>query len=104
MFSMFRKWVGRGAGFRDFLRLPSVKENRSNRRTLPFPEIRDVDPSNPRGVGKAKAGHKPAFSLQESWACGRPKVMKRPSIRQLLSVEAPPSPLSSRAANLPAAS
>jgi len=27
--------LGRGAGFRDFLRLRSAKENRSNRRTLP---------------------------------------------------------------------
>jgi hypothetical protein len=30
----YQHWMGRGAGFRDFLRSPSAKENRSNRRTL----------------------------------------------------------------------
>jgi uncharacterized membrane protein YcaP (DUF421 family) len=43
-------WAGRGAGFRDFLRLSSAKENRSNRRTLPV-TIYGVDPSEvARGV------------------------------------------------------
>jgi len=50
--------VGRGAGFRDFLRLPSAKENRSNRRTLPISshkvdlsicgEVRNSGPVEPR--------------------------------------------------------
>jgi hypothetical protein len=48
--------MGRGAGFRDFLRSPSAKENRSNRRTLPtsshkvdlsnFGEVRKSGPAN----------------------------------------------------------
>jgi hypothetical protein len=38
--------AGRGAGFRDFLRLPSAKENRNNRRTLPGTQRNEVDPSN----------------------------------------------------------
>jgi hypothetical protein len=37
--------MGRGAGFRDFLRSPSAKENRSNRRTLPISSHK-VDLSN----------------------------------------------------------
>jgi hypothetical protein len=32
--SLYLCYAGRGAGFRDFLRLPPAKENRSNRRTL----------------------------------------------------------------------
>ena len=64
---------GRGAGFRDFLRLPSAKENRSNRRTLPAkfmifqPRIHlDVDPSNCGGVGKTEAGKSRPFPYRLS--------------------------------------
>jgi hypothetical protein len=37
------------------------------------------------------------FSTEDSWACGPPKVMKKASVRQLLSIEPLPFPLSSRA-------
>jgi hypothetical protein len=56
-----QNWAGRGAGFRDFLCLPSAKENRSNRRTLPLSfERNKVDPSNLEGWGKRRpAGRRP---------------------------------------------
>ncbi|AXC15217.1 hypothetical protein ACPOL_5973 [Acidisarcina polymorpha] len=34
--------AGRGAGFRDFLRLSPAQENRVSRRTLPAPDPTDV--------------------------------------------------------------
>src|SRR5882757_4952396 len=37
------------------------------------------------------------FSTEDSWARGPPKVMKKASVRQLLSIEPLPFPLSSRA-------
>jgi hypothetical protein len=36
------------------------------------------------------------FSTEGSWTCGPPKVMKSAPVQRLLSLEAPPSPLSSR--------
>jgi len=52
--------AGRGAGFRDFLRLPSAKENRSNRRTLPgFQIITRLTSRSKRGEeikGRPRAG------------------------------------------------
>jgi hypothetical protein len=48
--------MGRGAGFRDFLRLPSAKENRSNRRTLPISSHK-VDLSNFGEVRNAGPAH-----------------------------------------------
>jgi len=57
---LYQHWMGRGAGFRDFLRLPSAKENRSNRRTLPTSshkvelsnrgEVRKPGPANEAGL------------------------------------------------------
>ena len=52
-------WVGRGAGFRDFLCLPSAKENR---RTLPA-SVREGLTLTPRiteGWGKTEAGRSQA--------------------------------------------
>jgi hypothetical protein len=73
MFRMAPKVGGRGAGFRDFLRLPSAKENRSNRRTLPsIPEIHNVDLSNPGGVGKQR----PAMSRLFPWGRMQPQLSR----------------------------
>lgn len=82
-----RNGAGRGAGFRDFLCLPSAKENRSNRWTFPgfSSRINDVDPSNYGGVGKNRGRLQPAFSLIRisSRLCG--DVSGNKSLRPLQS-------------------
>jgi hypothetical protein len=59
--------MGRGAGFRDFLRSPLAKENRSNRRTLPtssykvdlsnFGEVRKSGPATNAGLFLSRLSH-----------------------------------------------
>ena len=57
--------AGRGAGFRDFLRLPSAKENRNAADGLFPPQCLSVDVAlrSSEGVGQIQAGNSPAFSL-----------------------------------------
>jgi hypothetical protein len=62
---------GGGAGFRDFLRLPSAKENRSNRRTLPgFASLTRLTSRIVEGWGKLRPAAEPAFSLREVMRSG----------------------------------
>jgi hypothetical protein len=61
--SLYLCYAGRGAGFRDFLRLPPAKENPSNRRTLPASQYFTQGRSFEVGRVGTVAGIMPAFSL-----------------------------------------
>jgi hypothetical protein len=64
---------------------------RKNRR--PATPTTALSPDN----GPLRFNHPPLCHPEDSWACGPAKMMKKASVRQLLSIEPLPLPLSSRA-------